>query len=86
MVQLANYDVTGSINGATGFTANATDFYTCTPGGTHVTATSSCPTGAPFHYVQVTTSLTATNILPYPGTPRTQSISGAAIYRVEVTP
>ncbi len=86
MIALANYDVTGSVNGASGFTANATNFYTCSPGGAHVSATTSCPTGAPYHYVQVTTSLTANSLLPYPGTPFTQTINGSATYRVEVTP
>jgi Flp pilus assembly protein TadG len=86
MIQLANFDATGSLTGATGFVAKASDFYTCTPGGAQVTATYSCPTGAPFHYVQVTTSLTATSLLAYPGVPRTQTINGSAIYRVEVTP
>ncbi len=86
MIQIANYDVTGSLSGASGFTANANNFYTCTPGGAHVTATTSCPAGAPLHYVQVTTSLTANSLLPYPGTPFTQTINGSATYRVEVTP
>jgi Flp pilus assembly protein TadG len=86
MIQIANYDVTGSVSGATGFTANATNFYTCTPGGAHVTATTVCASGAPYHYVQVTTSLVAKNLLPYPGTPLTQTINGSATLRVEVTP
>jgi Flp pilus assembly protein TadG len=86
MIQIANYDVTGSLTGASGFTANATNFYTCTPGGAHVVATTVCATGAPYHYVQVTTSLTANNLLPFPGTPLTQTINGSATLRVEVTP
>ena len=86
MIQLANYDVTGSFAGAAGFTANATNFYTCTPGGAQVTAATSCPGGTPLHYVEVTASLTAKSVLPFPGTPSTQIINGFAIYRVEVTP
>jgi Flp pilus assembly protein TadG len=86
MIQIANYDVTGSLAGASGFTANATNFYACTPGGAHVTATTSCSTGTPYHYVQVTTSLTANSLFPYSGTPFTQTINGSATYRVEVTP
>jgi Flp pilus assembly protein TadG len=86
MIQLANYDATGSLSGAPNFTANATNFYTCTPGGAHVTATTSCPSGAPYHYVQVSTSLTATNAIPFPGVPNTRTLTGLAIYRVEVTP
>jgi Flp pilus assembly protein TadG len=86
MVQLANFDATGSYTGATGFTATATSFYTCTPGGAQVTASTSCSGVGPLHYVQVTTSLTAKNNLPFPGTPTTEIINGSAIYRVEVTP
>jgi Flp pilus assembly protein TadG len=86
MVQLANYDATGSYSGGPGFNANATSFYTCTPGGAHVPATTTCSTGAPLHYVQVTTSLTATAVLPFPGTPSTQTLTGAATYRIEVMP
>jgi Flp pilus assembly protein TadG len=86
MIQLANYDATGSFTGASGFTANATSFYTCSPGGSQVSVTTSCPTGAPYHYVQVTTSFTANSILGFPGVPSTQTINGSATYRVEVTP
>ncbi len=86
MVQLANYEVTGSYNGASGFTANATNFYSCTPGGAPVALTASCSGSAPLHYVQVTTSLNISSLLPYTGLPHTQSINGSAIYRVEVTP
>jgi Flp pilus assembly protein TadG len=84
MIELANYDATGSFSGATGFTANATNFYSCTPGGAHVAVNASCPTGAPFHYVQVTTSLAASSILPYFATPGTETLTGSATYRVEV--
>jgi Flp pilus assembly protein TadG len=88
MIQIANYDVTGSLSppANSGFTANATSFYTCSPGGSHVVATATCPTGAPYHYVQVTTSLSANNLFPFPGTPLNQTINGSATYRVEVTP
>jgi Flp pilus assembly protein TadG len=86
MVQLANFDATGSTSGATGFTATATDFYTCSPGGAVVTATTSCPTGAPFHYVKVTTSLIANSVISMPGIPSTLTMPAFAIYRVEVTP
>ena len=86
MIQIANYDVTGSLNGGSGFTATATNFYTCTPGAAHVTAGTSCSTGAPYHYVQVTTSLTVTTFLQLPGMPSSQLVNGSAIYRTEVTP
>jgi Flp pilus assembly protein TadG len=86
MVAVANWNATGSVNGATGFTATANDFYTCSPGGSQVTATSSCPTGAPYHYVQVNTATSVKNFIPWPGIPSTIAIKGQAIYRVEVTP
>jgi Flp pilus assembly protein TadG len=86
MVQIANFDATGNINGAAHFSAVATDFYTCSPGGSTVTATTSCPTGAPYHYVKVTTSATASRVVDFPGIPSSQTMGFSAIYRVEVTP
>jgi Flp pilus assembly protein TadG len=86
MVQIANYAATGSTSGATGFSAVATDFYTCSPGGSTVTATTSCSTGAPFHYVKVTTSATVSSIVKFTGIPTTLTMPAAAIFRVEVTP
>ncbi len=65
---------------------NATDFYTCSPGGAQVTAITDCPTGAPFHYVQVNTATTVKNFIPWPRIPSSIAIKGQAIYRVEVTP
>jgi Flp pilus assembly protein TadG len=45
-------------------TPTATTFYTCTPGGTHVTATTSCSSGfGPMEYVQVTASTTLSPVL-----------------------
>jgi Flp pilus assembly protein TadG len=86
MTQLANYIVTGSPTGASWLTVNSTNFYTCSPGGTQVTATTSCPTGAPYHYVQVTVSASPTSQLGYRVIPSTMALTGTATYRVEVTP
>jgi Flp pilus assembly protein TadG len=86
MTQLATYNATGQYTAPSGFNVNATNFYSCTPGGTHVTATTACPTGAPYHYVQVTTSSSAANLIAFPGIPSSLTLSGAATYRVEVTP
>jgi Flp pilus assembly protein TadG len=86
MTQLANYIVTGSANGASWLTVTATNIYTCSPGGSQVTATTSCPTGAPYHYVTVKVSATPSSQLGYRVIPTTLSLSGAATYRVEVTP
>ncbi len=90
--QLANYIATGSPNGAAWFTVTPTSFYTCSPGGAAVTATTSCPTGAPYHYVKVTTSATPSaelgfRVIPVSVLiPSSMTLSGLAIYRVEVTP
>ncbi len=86
MVQVANYNATGSFTGATGFTASATNFYTCTPGGSQVTATTNCSGGAPLHYVQVTGSIAAPSLVLVPGIPTSRTLNATAIYRVEVTP
>ena len=86
MVAIANWNATGSVSGVTGFIATATDFYTCSPGGAQVTAITDCPTGAPFHYVQVNTATTVKNFIPWPRIPSSIAIKGQAIYRVEVTP
>ncbi len=86
MQQLATFDATGSISGVSGFSATATNFYTCSPGGAQVTATTSCPTGAPFHYVKVVTSLATNRLLAFPGVPNSLTLPGSAIYPVEVTP
>jgi Flp pilus assembly protein TadG len=86
MTSLANFIVTGSTAGATWLTVNASNFYTCSPGGAVVTATTSCPTGAPYHYVKVTTSATQGALLGFSGVASSLSLKGAATYRVEVTP
>jgi Flp pilus assembly protein TadG len=84
VAQIANFDATGNVNGATGFSAAASDFYTCSPGGATVTATTSCPTGAPYHYVNVTATGTAGRLIGLPGIPTSQTMNFTAIYRVEV--
>jgi Flp pilus assembly protein TadG len=95
MTQLANYIATGSVNGASWFKVNSPatmSFYSCTPGGTHVTATTSCPTGAPYRYVQVTTTASPAGLLGdtfIPASiviPSSMTLSGSATYRVEGTP
>jgi len=86
MTQLANYIVTGSPNGAAWLTVTPSNFYTCTPGGSQVTATTTCPTGAPYHYVQVTVTASPSSQLGYRVIPSTLALSGSATYRVEVTP
>jgi len=86
MKALANYIVTGSISGATWLTVTPAEFYTCSPGGSQVTATTSCPTGAPYHYVQMTVTATPTGLLGFRGIPSSLSLSAVVTNRVEVTP
>jgi Flp pilus assembly protein TadG len=86
MTTLANFILTGSQTGAPWLTVTATNFYTCSPGGAQVTATTSCPTGAPYHYVKVTTSGTQGSQLAFRGIASNLALSGSATYRVEVTP
>jgi Flp pilus assembly protein TadG len=86
MTSLANYIATGSTNGAAWLTVTATNFWTCSPGGTQVTATTSCPTGAPYHYVKVTTNGRQASLLGFRGISASLTLGGAATYRVEVTP
>jgi Flp pilus assembly protein TadG len=86
MQALANFIATGSTSGAGWFTVTPTNIYTCSPGGSAVTSTTTCPTGAPYHYVTVTTSATPTGLLAFRGIPSSLSLSATATYRVEVTP
>jgi len=84
--QVANYDATGNLNGTSGFNAVATDFYTCSPGGSAATETTSCSSGAPYHYVKVTATATVNRVLGFPGIPSSLTTPAVAIYRVEVKP
>lgn len=86
MTTLANFIATGSPTGAAWLTVSATNFWTCSPGGAQVTASTSCPTGAPYHYVKVTTSGSQGALLGFRGIASTLTLGGAATYRVEVTP
>ena len=57
---------TNSAKGVTGFSVTATKWCACSPGGTAVLCTSSCPSyGTPIGYVQVSTSATAAILFKY---------------------
>jgi Flp pilus assembly protein TadG len=63
-------------------TPAATTFYTCTPGGAHVSASTSCSSGfGPMEYVQVTASTTLNPILASRAL-RSQSYTATVTYRV----
>jgi Flp pilus assembly protein TadG len=85
MTYMANFNATGSYTGSDSVAVNSTYFYTCSPGGAHVNASTSCASGAygaPLEYVEVTTSSTITSPLKLPGIPSSITIPGTAIYRV----
>jgi Flp pilus assembly protein TadG len=88
MTALAMYIVTGSSTktNSAAFTVTPADFYACTPGGSHVAATTTCASGAPFHYVQVATSGTMNNLIPFRWIPSSLTLHGSATYRIEVYP
>jgi Flp pilus assembly protein TadG len=86
MTQAANFSATGSRSGTSGFVATPTTFYTCSPGGTQVTLQTSCSGRVPFHYVQVTTSMTSTATVGYSLLPSSVKLTGRASLRVEAQP
>ena len=66
-----------------GMTVTPTYFYVCTPGGAHVTVTTTCPTYAtPLLYVQVNSSANVSALVSYPGLPTSFALQGASILRV----
>jgi Flp pilus assembly protein TadG len=72
--------------GISGFGVTAVDVFTCTPGGTAVTSTTTCSGyGTPIEYVKVQTSATASPVLSYVGMP-SLNLTGTAIFRVAWTP
>jgi len=86
MTQAANISATGSRTGAAGFVATPTSFYTCSPGGAQVTLQTSCSGIAPFHYVQVTTSMKSGATIGYSLVPSSIQLAGRAAFRVEAQP
>jgi Flp pilus assembly protein TadG len=72
-----------------GVTATPSNFYACTPGGTHVTASTMCTNtengtayGTPIMYVEVTTSATVPAVLKWTGIATSLALQGQAIYRI----
>jgi Flp pilus assembly protein TadG len=74
-------------SGVSGFSAVATDIFTCSPGGATVTSATTCSGyGTPIEYVQVATSATVPAMLAYPGMPASLTIHGSATFRVPWQP
>jgi Flp pilus assembly protein TadG len=69
--------------GTPGFTATASSYCACTPGGTSVSCATTC-TGysLPLQYVKVQTNGTLQPLFPYPGIPSTFNLKTACTLRV----
>jgi Flp pilus assembly protein TadG len=73
-----------SATGISGFTAVATKWCACSPGGASVSCASSCPSyGTPVAYVQVITTATAPLLFKYTGIPLSVPLRGVCILRVQ---
>jgi Flp pilus assembly protein TadG len=73
--------------GVSGFSATATNIFTCSPGGATVTSSTSCSGyGTPIKYVVVSTSATVPALLTYPGIPSSLTLHGSATFRVPWQP
>jgi Flp pilus assembly protein TadG len=69
--------------GVPGFTVNASNLWTCTPGGAAVTSSTLCTGGvAPYKYVVVKTSGTVPTPLSFPGISSNKILYGSATFRV----
>lgn len=85
-------DYTGMQNAAThdasqlsSFTATATQYCSCSPGGVSVscTTTTCAGYGAPAKYVKVQTTSTFHTLFPYPLVPSSATVNAAAYIRVQ---
>ena len=71
-------------NNPTGFTATASQFCTCTIGGSLVACDpSSCAQGYALTYVQTQVNIPWSSILPYPGMPSVTSFGATSTVRVQ---
>ena len=75
---------TNSAKGISGFSATASQWCACSPGGTAVVCTTTCSGyGAPVAYVQVITTATASLLFRYTGIPLTVPLRGVCVLRVQ---
>ncbi len=71
----------------TGLSVTSTYFWTCTPGGAHVSNTSICANyGTPIQYVVVGTTAAVGAPMPLVGVGSTFTVNGQATYRVRWKP
>lgn len=77
---------TNAATGVPGFSVNATNLWTCTPGGASVSSTALCTSGGttytPLKYVVVKTSGTVPRPLSFPGISSNGTLNGSASFRV----
>ncbi len=71
----------------TGLNVTPSSYWTCTPGGTRVTSTSTCASyGTPIQYVLVVTTATVNAPMPLIGLGPSFTVNGQATYRVRWKP
>ncbi len=70
-------------NGLAGFTANATTWCSCTPGGSVVSCSSTCTSLTPVRYVQVQTSASMPVLIGWTNITSSFPLSGTAVLRVQ---
>jgi Flp pilus assembly protein TadG len=75
---------TNSAKGISGFSATASKWCACSPGGATVSCASTCSSyGTPVAYVQVITTATATVLFKYTGIPISIPLRGVCVLRVQ---
>jgi Flp pilus assembly protein TadG len=75
---------TNSAKGISGFSATASKWCACSPGGAAVSCASTCPGyGSPVAYVQVVTTATASVLFKYTGIPVSIPLRGVCVLRVQ---
>ena len=79
-IQTAALNDTGNYPGAT---ATATNFCTCSVGGTQVSCPATCGSGTAETYIQVSVTVPFTTVVHYPGLPNPVNITQVACARVQ---
>lgn len=73
----------GAAGGINGFTATATTFCSCSPGGSQISCSSSCPSQlGPLQYVQVSTNAPVSFPFKALGLSATAQLAGSSVMRV----
>jgi Flp pilus assembly protein TadG len=76
-------EATNVASGLAGFTAKASTWCSCTPGGAASSCTTWCGTAIPIKYVEVDTSATMQILVGWPGLPTSFALTGLAIQRIQ---